>query len=389
MCYSKDEGGYRCMPSAKLLKEYRGLPELGGTKNPYQPTAANGAFWQKEDEGKGLPDIIELDEESFDLRTRIFNIDNNEDLEHEVLHLGNMISRYSDAKISNFDERLKEAQELALEYNYELDNSATIPHALYQYAVNKNLALGYESRLNLRNTLKEILAYGTPVQKEIGTDPNIFANLQAASLYFPSHWNNVLESKIPLSFVQNRKYSFYSSGTNEINITQGYENYMAYPSLKKAAEAKFRNPHKYETQVELVHELSHKFETVEHNIARVSKAFIIRRAIKLSSFNINKSKYAQDHFANDYVGALYGNSPHTEVFSMGMESTFLGTNGSLIGIALPQIERHPRIKIHRADIEHRNLTLGILASMSMPFNKDTRGGPIKSAFDLSEPFSLN
>lgn len=59
-----------------------------------------------------------------------------------------------------------------------------------------------------------------------------------------------------------------------------------------------------------------------------------------------------DGFVDPYVGREYSHRQHTEVFSTGMEGTFAGRFGGLVGRGG-----------YRPDVEHRHFTLGVLATL--------------------------
>lgn len=389
MCYAKVDGGYRCMPPKSLLQFYRGTAH-----DAYEPGVPNGAFWINNNEP--IPHLAEIEEEAYGLRLGLgqFTLDAAK-YEHEVSHVGNMIARYSDAKVEDFDRRLRDVQSLFFSHRASLsDPSLSALHImkLRKKLINANLALGYEVRSNLRETMKQIISFNDPFDIKIQGDPQFASMLYAASKFFPATWNQTLESNLKLKFVSQSHASWYIPQNNSMQITEGGENFSAYPSLAVAQAAAARNKRQYETRVEMVHELSHKFESTNPTIYRLSRAFLERRALPNQGYDFALAGKVQDHFASDYVGTLYGDKAHgAEVFSMGMETTFLGTNGSLIGLALPRSERpNSRIYIYRPDIEHRNLTIGMLAGLIPSFNQDTMGRPIKSVFadDPNDAFSI-
>lgn len=383
MCYSKAEGGYRCMPSATALKNYAGKPEkIGKPKTQYKIDTARGAYWEKEDER--IPELDELKEDAYGLKTVMFNFsDNPERVEREIMHMGNMITRYSDAQVENFNQRLEDAQIAALVYQRFYTSTGHISSSLYDKAVALNLSLSYDVRSSLRNTLSQIVDFGTPVDIEMNGPSADIENIRAASLYYPSDWNAALQSTINVTAKgYNTGASSWRPLNNEILIASKLQNYMSYASMEDAEKAKLDNFRKYETGTATVHEYAHKLESINPGIFEVCAIYRNRRIAALPLVKHGGFRYGQDHFANPYIGKVYESSVHTEVFSMGMESTFLGTNGALIGLSLPEIEGSKYIKNNRADIEHRNLTVGMLATLSMPFNHDNRDSPIDSVFQL-------
>lgn len=372
------------MPPQSLLSAHR-----GAFIDRYIPKAANGAFWLSKE--KPL-ELWELQEEAaaFHIGLEGFTLGAAE-YEREVAHLGNMIAQYSDAKVEDFDVRLKEAQKLYLTYRaagYDQTISAVEYKRMERKVTDANLALGYEVRSRLRETMTEILSFENPMTIAIDGNPEHASMLYSASRLFPSTWNDTLSAKINLESISGGKASSFNGSINEIRITNGYENFSSYPSIEAAAVARSLNRRQYETQVEMVHELSHKFEFIEPRIGKASRSFLERRALPNQGYDFDKAGAVRDHFATAYIGHHYGSKVHTEIFSMGMETTFLGTNGSLIGLALPLSERDSSVSSFRADIEHRNLTIGILAGISPSYNNDHMGQPIQTIFGTYDPNGL-
>lgn len=343
------------MPSEKTLQFFRGTDS-----DHYQSRIAHGAFWLNSP--SSVPHIYEIQDDATSLRQTMFLMNKSpEEIEMEIRHVGNMIAQYSDAKVTDLDRRLKEAQQSALAYavSYRDDPKGNIRTPfLYQQAVSRNLALGYEIRSQLLDTLKEIIPFGEPARISIAGSNEMAPYLYSASQYFPAQWNSVLENKLKVDFVENEDSSWYDFNDNSMQITNGHENFSSYPSMEHAHKAKNEDFRKYSTQIELVHELAHKFESINPSIADVSKTFINRRAIPGESYDPKKRSMVRDHFASTYTGTVYERECHTEVLSTGVESSLLGTNGSLVGLALPRTEGHDQIANFRADIDHRNFTLG-------------------------------
>lgn len=389
MCYAKVDGGYRCMPPKVLLNAYRGMPI-----NSYTRSTPSGAFWIKNNEP--VQHLEEIKEEAYGLRLGLeqFTLDAAE-YETEVAHLGNMIARYSDAQVEDFDRRLRHAQSLLFSYRAYISNPSSLSRLdgikLREKLIDTNLSLGYEVRSKLRETMEEILSFKDPLNINVKGDPQLASMLYSASKFFPSTWNQTLESTLKLDFVSQGDASWYKPRYNSMQITEGGENFSSYHSMDAARAASILNKRQYETQVEMVHELSHKFESVESRIGKVGRSFLERRALPNQEYYLDGARYERDHFASYYIGRNYNSEIHTEIFSMGMESTFLGTNGSLIGLALPQSEKpNSQIFINRPDIEHRNLTIGIVAGLAPSFNQDTMGKPIKTvfAYDPNDTISI-
>jgi hypothetical protein len=402
MCYSKADGGYRCMPPQNLLNAYRGTADDG-----YSPNTINGAFWLSKE--KPL-ELSVLKEEAYAHRIGFDGLKlaaaeqeakslcigfaglklTATEYEREVTHLGNMIAQYSDAQVEDFDVRLKEAQKLFFDYEAaasDLSIGYGEVERLARKVTDANLALGYEVRYRLRETMAEILSFGKPMTIDINGDPEYSSMLYSASKFFPNSWNQTLSSKINLDFDDDDESgSWFRPDLNEIRIATGTENFSSYSSMEAVRTARTLNYRQYETRVEMVHELSHKFESVEPLIGAVGNSFLERRALPNQGYyDRDGDRYERDHFASYYIGRNYNHKSHTEIFSMGMETTFLGTNGSLIGLALPRYEHASRVTIFRADIEHRNLTIGILAGIRPLFNQDAMGQPIQTVFGTYDP----
>lgn len=386
------------MPSQATLKLYRGKPDS-------EPVFPIGAFWLRSKER--IFTLEELRDEAASLRYEVVSFskipEDRErqlrELEMKTMHLGNMICMYSDSKIENFDERLKHAQRQAIEYHLAVIKEPFGSEKvlkLYNRAVDENLALGYEVRSRLRETIAKIVPFGKTIDVDIEANPEMSRLIKEASLYYPSSWNDALAMKISAKFVKNAGASWFSPDENSIQITNGQENFVSYPTMADARIAAGMYPRQYETQVERVHELAHKFESINDDVVAVSKSFLRRRALPTQAYDFaHKDQIVEDHFSSPYVGTIYGydslgNDRHFEVLSMGMESTFTGTNGSLIGLAHPAAENNPIIKRYRPDTEHRNLTVGFLTGTMMSINNERTGKPVNSIFgiDDSDDFKL-
>ncbi|MDH6283982.1 hypothetical protein [Prescottella agglutinans] len=106
-----------------------------------------------------------------------------------------------------------------------------------------------------------------------------------------------------------------------------------------------------------VHELSHRVEARHPRLSIACIAFRDRRTTNPDGSRHRQEVYGPgeyvrpDDFVTSYIGKHYDSSVHTEVLSMGMESVFAGSQGSLKGY-----------QGHKADREHRNLILGLCAS---------------------------
>lgn len=114
-----------------------------------------------------------------------------------------------------------------------------------------------------------------------------------------------------------------------------------------------------------LHEFAHRVEATTQVVTAYEEAFLKRRAGHLnpdSSSSVEPEKltkiYAgkkevgfKDNFPSHYMGKVYADSSYREIFSMGMESLFAGTNGALAGLGN-----------HKADADYKKFILGVLAS---------------------------
>jgi hypothetical protein len=121
-----------------------------------------------------------------------------------------------------------------------------------------------------------------------------------------------------------------------------------------------------------LHEFGHRMEHLNPKITQIERVFLARRtrnpdgthappegylhedqpASQFEDLNWEKEWTRPDHFADSYIGRMYRRNLFREVFSTGMEGLFSGAHGALVGR-----------DGYRADQEHRDLTLGILAAV--------------------------
>lgn len=122
-----------------------------------------------------------------------------------------------------------------------------------------------------------------------------------------------------------------------------------------------------------LHEFGHRMEYLRPGITDLERTFLARRTTGPDGRRDRLRKYhgtqagpltalrwprrgeyvREDHFVDEYVGKTYGPTQAArEVFTVGMEGVFSGRFGGLRGEAAR----------YRADLEHRDLTLGILAT---------------------------
>jgi hypothetical protein len=103
----------------------------------------------------------------------------------------------------------------------------------------------------------------------------------------------------------------------------------------------------------MLHELSHRMEEHNPQISTATKAFLAKRCEGKpyrSYLGSSRETYRDGGFADVYMGKDYPRSPHTELFSCGMEAVFHGRYGGFEGFGGVAVDR-----------EHRNLVLGLLA----------------------------
>lgn len=117
-----------------------------------------------------------------------------------------------------------------------------------------------------------------------------------------------------------------------------------------------------------LHELAHMMES-DPRVFYACKQFLADRTTGKDSIVYNKSRRhgtemaVPDGFANTYIGKDYAGSPHTEVFSMGMEGIFAQGKGGCRGInEMRTVSPNGLVEYEGViDTDHRDLILGILA----------------------------
>lgn len=117
------------------------------------------------------------------------------------------------------------------------------------------------------------------------------------------------------------------------------------------------------------HELGHRMEVANPHLARVCREFVRRRASDDNGdmprpirYRRDKQDVYPDNFVSAYVGKLYGDAPHTEVLTTGMEALFHGRYGAGegLGTATDDYDRSDGSKMLAADRDHLNMVLGLL-----------------------------
>ncbi|KJR10567.1 hypothetical protein UG54_00845 [Gordonia sihwensis] len=115
------------------------------------------------------------------------------------------------------------------------------------------------------------------------------------------------------------------------------------------------------TDATMYHEFGHRLEYQIPQISVATNEFLRRRTTREDGSREPERSYARSEkirkggFVHGYVGKSYP-PPATEVFSVGMESIFSGNFGGLTGARSNNFDNSP------ADLEHRNLMLGLFAT---------------------------
>lgn len=316
---------------------------------------------------------------------------------NDVLDVGYMISSHSDNSILDFSARLSDVQSKAAEYKEYAASSIENPEPLrklYQEVSELSISLNYANRSSLMSILREVRSFGGTHNVDRTTLISS-AVIQAGDVY-PEQWKNrittPLTAKNPIDFTDEEKAA-YADYSGEGGFFDKSENLLViYPqNIKGAAAGLARNNHEFtsyqdglydvqdqDSYVVAVHEIGHKYEIMSPRMLSLSLDFLKSREIQdksgqvLHIESLNKDSIRTlDHFADEHSGMSYRWEPgqpmySTEVLTMGMEGTLLGNNGSFIGLPSPSaIKNNPVIDFHRADPEHRNFTLGLLAAFDL------------------------
>lgn len=115
------------------------------------------------------------------------------------------------------------------------------------------------------------------------------------------------------------------------------------------------------TDATMYHEFGHRLEYQIPQISVATNEFLRRRTTREDGSREPERAFARGEklrnggFVHGYVGKTYP-PPATEVFSVGMESIFSGNFGGLTGARSNHFDNSP------ADLEHRNLMLGLFAT---------------------------
>lgn len=383
MCRAKDDprGGWRCVPSNSFYKAYR------GHHDEKDFGVGHGAFWMSGD----IPSIADIQNAVVDARRR--NLNKALALE-DVAHVGHMIALHSDANIHNFSGRLASTQQDAFAHREAWVDGVISEGELrkkYVKVMDASLSLGCDVRESLGETLRKVRSFEglNPVIDPFSARGNLGDSLQYGTIvaesgqFYPEQWKNAV-AKRPVSVVEvhGNQLADYSPAKDQIRIGKDWRG-TGKTSSRTIADAEkveslFFEENKGDVMVLATHEYGHKFECSSSQLLALSTQFHMKRALVdprsndylyLGSENSRNGKKYVDHFVNNYVGRFYefnGKVFATEVFSTGMEHTFLGTEGSLIGLPTPFPKDNRAIHFFRADPEHRSFILGALACLDMP-----------------------
>lgn len=374
-----------------MLSVFRGHHEHTDFKK------GDGAFWLPRDNSSLSPTGFDLQTVNDAIRDTKRDINDGNLVLQDVLHIGHMISVYSDSQVPDFRRRLKSIQNDAESYTKQVreDGFASLEDRRDEYlrVLTEASTLGEETRSSIRSTLGSIRSFGGrhPVLSQKGLD----GIAQEVGGDFPEQWKQSVSSH-PIEVVRDSKES-YNQMTNEIGGYQGYMDIrnnrlvIGYPSTAGMGNSLVRdyesvahheNGNQKETRDDvsavMAHEFGHRYEYASLSILRATHEFQMSRAVKDKRGYLIVDKHGRyvDHFADAYVGSFYAANAddslieNTEVFSMGIEGTFYGTQGSFIGLPSPSHRVFDGvIDFHRPDTEHRNLVLGILATVDIDAGK--------------------
>lgn len=315
----------------------------------------------------------------------------------DVLHIGHMISMYSDSQVPDFRRRLQTVQNDAESYTKQVreDGFASLEDRRNEYlrVLTEASTLGEETRSSIRSTLRSVRSFGG--RHPVHSQKDLDGIAQDVGGDFPEQWKQAVSSH-PIEVVRDSEES-YNQMTKEIGGYQGYMDIrnnrlvIGHPSSAGMANSLVRdyesvahheNGKQKETRDDvsavMAHEFGHSYEYASLSILRSTHEFQMSRAVKDQNGNLITDKHGRyvDHFADAYVGSFYASHAddslieNTEVFSMGIEGTFYGTQGSFIGLPSPSHRVFDGvIDFHRPDTEHRNLILGILATVDIEAEK--------------------
>lgn len=382
---STDErGGYRCIPRQALLETIRTIYDekasstTGENAREEKEGVRNDAFWLKD---APIPSLSEIIEEVSNTK-KALDDENYSSLQKELFinHLGNLISVYSDNNVVDFTSRLQKLNQFFEDLETIRVNREMSPEEyrkLKQTEIKGSIQFGFEVKESLISTLRSLREFDEPLYvRGKGRYERVAATLADISTLFPSQWN-LARGKNPFRFIEDSEQpdSAYFRSTSMSMYIPAKMNRAIYENRDKLGQHGLQSDENYwQNRRVLIHETCHYYETISPPLRDLQKAFRERRVQEVNSEKekpyIAKpplslvgyepdQKFHIDHFVNPYVGSDYSNPgrgfQNFEILSMGMESIMAGQEGSLIGL-----------NGHRADPDHRNTVLGVLASVDLP-----------------------
>lgn len=386
MCRSKSDpqGYYRCVPGKAFLA-------MSSSEKIFPPDDRKyirGKFWQVENYVATIDDILavkeDLDRREFEhFRSRNGNPYNK--ITEEYIHLGNMVASLIDSRVPDLDKRLREIQTLVVDY-HEAEKSGIIDdtplYEIERQVTNRSLSLGYDLQQNTLAVLAELEITGEAVSNSrIRGDKSLRKLFIQNSQYFPQQWNSMARCARKIAHAKEGEPSSYETSSfpskfkrtlRKLEVARGGDGVYNFPNLKKSVEAEANNPLDFYTKHEFIHEMTHMYEKGNSTIGIVTATFLKNR---VTDENGKRHTYPDRHdvfidsFPNRFIGQAYNPSlTSNEIMARGTESVLAGANGSLIGLpSTNSMRREKELSIIDMvpDIEHRNLTLGILAGIKL------------------------
>lgn len=111
---------------------------------------------------------------------QVANLQNRERFEYfdqcetDLMHIGHMISNYSDRNVVNMHDRIIEIQELGNTYDQSLTDPMKYQKrvSLWKELQDKSLSLGTEVRYNLRESISQVRNFGQKLNISLNEDSN-------------------------------------------------------------------------------------------------------------------------------------------------------------------------------------------------------------------------
>lgn len=371
------------MPNQSLLKLVRGSHE------DTDFSRGLGNFWSSQT----VPTLEDIKWNQAKLIAQISKNgtnDINEIVVDDVIHLGHMIAAYSESKIPEFSERLANAQRLGEDYQRLRRKLGSVNDISghYKETVDESLALSKDNREALMETLKSVRSFDGYNNVENKYVQPTLSSMKVGEI-FPQQWKDKItepiniRSSLDLTKEEEELYGneyagFYDQSQNTVMLHDFDARGIGHSMDGSHAElvASQNNPFNQGVEDYYVvagHEFGHVYESLSPKMLEFSMEFLRKRVIRYPNGNevIANNNRAVDHFPDDYTGTYYirdGDTyPYTtEVISMGMEGTLLGTQGSFLGLPSPHPTKDSyQLEFHRADPEYRNFMLGILAAFEI------------------------